>query len=89
MAQGELMAHRQRAAAIAARLLHQLGPGPDLSAVFAQEGRTFAPSMRGGGGGGRRAVRRRRTLEREVREQESRWRFRLLEQLGLLVQRRP
>jgi len=82
------MNHRQRAAAIAARLLNQLGPGPDLSAVFAQEGRTFAPSMRGGGGGGRRAARR-RTLVREVREQESRLRFRLLEQLGLLVQRRP
>ncbi len=90
MPQTESLSQRNRAAIVADRLLAQLGPSPDLSTVLAQEGRSFAPAMRGGGGGGRqrnggrRRSRRRTTESRHLtKEREKRLRFRLMEHLGL------
>ncbi len=92
MPQTESLSQRNRAAIVADRLLAQLGPSPDLSTVLAQEGRSFAPAMRGGGGSGRGRTggrRRRRTTEARhlTREREKRLRFRLMEHLGLLPRR--
>jgi len=90
MTQSEWTGQRGRAAAIAGRLLDQLGPGPDVSTILSQEGRSFAPVMRGGGGGRRRSPRRRRYGkprvggQEQTRERENRLRFRLMERLGLL-----
>jgi len=93
MPQTEPLSQRSRAAIVADRLLAQLGPSPDLSTVLAQEGRAFAPAMRGGGGSGRKRTggrrRRRRTAESRhlTREREKRLRFRLMEHLGLRPRR--
>ncbi len=82
------MSHRQRATDIAARLLNQLGPGPDVAAMLAQERPAFAPPMRGGGGGGKRSATRQRGAEQEILDRERRLRFRLLECLGLISPQR-
>ncbi|NOZ05296.1 MAG: hypothetical protein GXP41_02935 [Chloroflexi bacterium] len=94
MPQTESLSQRSRAAIVADRLLAQLGPGPDLSTMLAQEGRSFAPAMRGGGGSGRRRTGGRRHSHRQTtavrhqtREREKRLRFRLMEHLGLLPRR--